>query len=204
MTTYENAPATIMLATRCAICSRPLVDAKSVDAGMGPECRKRYGYNEVVDEEARAAANRIVHALALRRSDGSSIEGDWDALVAATALAGLGFRKLADVVAKRAATVRIVEDTGVCVNGYPVDHPMSGSVVLRVWAPYSETANDGWRQLRAPWDKEHKCRVVPLAKKRELFALLVRYFPDACAFGPKGAFRIGVGEKPVSAHADAA
>lgn len=198
MSGYENAPATIMLATNCAICSRPLVDSKSVDAGMGPECRKRHGYNEVHDEDARAAANRIVHALALRRSDGSSIEGDWDALVAATALAGLGFRKLADVVAKRAATVRIVEDTGVCVNGYPVDHPQSGSAVLRVWSPYNELANDAWRQLRAPWDKEHKCRVVPAAKKRELFSLLVRFFADACAFGPKGAFRVEAGATPAA------
>ena len=42
---YENAPATRMLATHCAACGRPLVDATSVETGMGPVCRERYGYD---------------------------------------------------------------------------------------------------------------------------------------------------------------
>lgn len=49
MSTYENAPATRMLATHCAVCSRPLVDAASVEAGMGPDCRDRHGYDDPVD-----------------------------------------------------------------------------------------------------------------------------------------------------------
>lgn len=42
---YETAPATIMLATQCACCRRPLVDAVSIETGMGPVCRKRHGFN---------------------------------------------------------------------------------------------------------------------------------------------------------------
>jgi len=38
-----------MLATHCAVCSRPLVDAASVEAGMGPDCRDRHGYDDPVD-----------------------------------------------------------------------------------------------------------------------------------------------------------
>jgi hypothetical protein len=45
---YENAPATEMLATHCAICSRPLLDAVSVEIGIGPVCRQRHGYDESV------------------------------------------------------------------------------------------------------------------------------------------------------------
>ena len=36
---YENAPATKMLATNCCCCGRPLVDSMSVELGIGPECR---------------------------------------------------------------------------------------------------------------------------------------------------------------------
>lgn len=200
---YENAPSTVMLATHCAICARPLRDAKSVDVGIGPECRKKHGFNENVDEEARAAANRIIHAVALARSGGTDLAGDWDALTAAMALAGLGFRKLADVIASRAAAVRIYEDTGVAVNGFPVDHHMSGSVVLRVFAPYSEAANDDWYRMGAKWDKVNKCRVVPAAKKPDLWALLLRHFPGACAVGPSGPFRIEAKASTVR-HAEAA
>lgn len=37
MNTYENAPATKMLATNCVVCGRALVDAVSVEMGIGPD-----------------------------------------------------------------------------------------------------------------------------------------------------------------------
>jgi exodeoxyribonuclease V alpha subunit len=40
---YESAPSTRLLATHCAACGRALRDAPSVDAGLGPECRQKYG-----------------------------------------------------------------------------------------------------------------------------------------------------------------
>ena len=43
---YENAPATQLLATHCCCCARPLVDAKSVELGVGPDCRKKHGYEK--------------------------------------------------------------------------------------------------------------------------------------------------------------
>ena len=39
--TYESAPATRMLEVKCNVCARPLVDAASVEAGIGPVCRSR-------------------------------------------------------------------------------------------------------------------------------------------------------------------
>jgi hypothetical protein len=62
---YENAPATIMLATHCACCARSLVDAASIEAGMGPVCRKRHGYN-TADTEANwpAVAGVLLSDLA--------------------------------------------------------------------------------------------------------------------------------------------
>lgn len=180
---YETAPSTIMLATHCAVCFRPLRDARSVNFGIGPDCRKKYGFDEG-DEDARAAANRIIHAVALARTGGRDLAGDWDALTAATALAGLGFRKLADILAKRAATIRIEEADG----------------ALFVWAPFSETTLPAWGRIGARWDKERKCRVVPATLRAALWSLLQKFFPDACAFGPRGAFRVESGATPV-AHA---
>lgn len=195
---YENAPATKMLATHCAMCARPLVDARSVDLGIGPDCRKKHGFNEVVDEEARAAANRIVHAVALARANGAPLEGDWDALTASTALAGLGFRKLADVLAKRAAVVR-VEATRI-----PVVNSVASTEVLLVFAPYNEAANETWRRIGARWDKERKCRVLPASRRALLWDALKKHYAGACALGPKGPFRIEAGATPSASHAEAA
>ena len=72
---YENAPATKMLATYCACCARPLLDAESVEVGMGPVCRKTHGF-------ARAEH-----------------EPDWDAVLAATD----GFVAMADVLGPKFA-----------------------------------------------------------------------------------------------------
>lgn len=70
MSAYEFAPATKMLATSCAVCGRPLVDALSVERGVGPDCFRKYGLDDVagLDEASRSAANRCVYEIALWRS----------------------------------------------------------------------------------------------------------------------------------------
>jgi len=62
---YEDAPATRLLATHCTMCSRPLLDAQSVEAGMGPICRKKYGAPAHIDEESRKRANKLIHEAAV-------------------------------------------------------------------------------------------------------------------------------------------
>lgn len=145
MTTYENAPATIMLATHCACCGRPLVDAESVTAGIGPHCRDKHGVPDTLDEETRTRANKLVHAIA--REDVSAKE-----LVAATVeLALLGCDKLAARCAKRAGRIQIT---------------LTSEAELEVRAPYS----DGFRFGR--WDREAKCRRVHPADAKRLLAEL--------------------------------
>jgi hypothetical protein len=61
---HENAPATKLLATACACCGRNLVDAESVETGIGPECRKRFAIDTVRDNAAREAANALVNVVA--------------------------------------------------------------------------------------------------------------------------------------------
>lgn len=55
----------ILTSTNCAVCSRPLTDAESIAAGVGPDCRALHGYDlTALDPAIRAEANTIIHALA--------------------------------------------------------------------------------------------------------------------------------------------
>lgn len=64
MSDYENAPAAAMLATHCC-CGRPLLDAVSVEAGIGPDCRKKHGFDEAQTAPDWAAVARL------------ELEGSW-------------------------------------------------------------------------------------------------------------------------------
>lgn len=96
---YENAPATKLLATACACCGRDLVDAVSVETGIGPECRKKYSVDTDVSEAARREANQIVYGLAQK---GVGYRAYRPAIAR---LAELGFDVLAARIAKRFRTV---------------------------------------------------------------------------------------------------
>lgn len=113
---YENAPATKLLATACAYCGRDLVDAVSVETGVGPECRKKYAIDSDASEEARKEANQIVFQLA-RKGVGNRIY-----LPAIERLAALGFEHLAARVAKRFHTtvppVLSAEEVAACRKEY--------------------------------------------------------------------------------------
>jgi hypothetical protein len=120
---YENAPATKLLASRCCCCNKELVDAKSVEIGMGPVCRKAHGYDDVLGlpEEARVEANKLIYTIALDR-EGPNV------LAACTRLFELGCTTVVAAILKRIATVKIAttDDT----------HP-HGPGRLAVKTPYS-------------------------------------------------------------------
>lgn len=197
MSNYENAPATKMLATHCACCARPLVDATSVETGIGPDCRKRHGYDkpdvevellaaaalanylpvDVFAEVAgagstREACNRLVYRVAAEQ-DGASVNAYTNAIRA------LGFVRLADRIAERVATVRIELD--------------GGEYVVRT--PYSDAAVAAFRglpQTTRRWSKPDKAWRVQADARKLLFAALKRAFPGATASGPKGLFVLAV------------
>ncbi|HYM54564.1 MAG TPA: DUF6011 domain-containing protein [Solirubrobacteraceae bacterium] len=165
MSGYEDAPATKMLATHCAVCRRPLLDALSVEVGIGPVCRRDHGYDEEVaalGDDARQAANLIVAHVAHAGVDDLAR----DAAVAS--LRVLGFRKLADRIEFRGK-----------------DAP-SGDVVVRrssrgtgyyVSAPYHPAATTAWRAIPGRrWDGEAKENFVPNAQRVALWVLLRTYY----------------------------
>lgn len=173
---YESAPATLMLATFCACCGRPLVDAKSVQTGMGPSCRSKHGLNITVaaggypiSEEARTAANRLVHEIAVDQTGPRVLEN-------IQALKALGFDVLAGRIEERLLTVDIT------VEG--------GSLVVR--APFNETFLQGSFGLKGRYfDRARKVTIVAASAKPQLWTLLQRAYPGLTGRGPKGLFQIG-------------
>lgn len=181
---YETAPATQLLATCCAICARPLVDAVSVETGIGPDCRRRCGLNAAppagdwtavegllgADEARalraaaepraeelgleRAAANVLVYRIAAHQT------GPGVAKMAA-ALAALGFAKLSAMIAKRLCAVFVAIDGD----------------TYRVKAPYNETFNEALRGHGTIFERETKTRIVPRAKRETLWAAIRKAYP---------------------------
>jgi hypothetical protein len=186
---YENAPATELVATSCACCGRPLVDATSVETGVGPICREKHGFADAQwppnwdrvapilaelgvtyggGEDPREICNRIVHRIAC--------EIDTPEVVARLieAVSGLGYVTLASRVAERyhgKLSVLVDEE--------------SGEYLLR--SPYSPELVDGLRTIRGRrWDREEKIWRLPAGARRKLWDALKRAFPGALLTTPKG------------------
>lgn len=173
MSDYTSAPATKLLATHCAACARPLVDAQSVESGVGPECRKKHGLPDTLTDAARAECNAAVYRLALQASD--LAPAGYDAAADLNVLIAAGATKLADRCLKRMAAVRITEEGGRLV----------------VEAPYSEAAAGAWRTVPGRrWDKDRKANTAPVSSRPALWALLQTYYGGRIGRGPRGAFLI--------------
>lgn len=175
MSGYENAPATALVASQCVACGRPLVDAVSVEAGMGPDCREKYGYNEAVDvsAEARADVNAKVHALAAGKLPPAEQIGHL------LIIRAHGFAKLADRLEERLAVVLVEQlDAATIAISAPYDEAFTAA--LKAATP--------WRR----WDKEAKRWVVPATQqvKNALFAVMRRHFGGGIGRGPQGLFAL--------------
>lgn len=182
---YENAPATKMVATHCACCELPLVDAKSVECGVGPVCRKKHGFDIEVSEDARKEANKLVYGIALQRTGP-------EVIVALKRLFELGFTQLVLAILKRIATVRIaITDDA---------HP-HGAGRLAVVAPYSEHAvavlkgipGRRWFDPKKQTNPDafkgwEKANTFPMESKAALWDALQKLYPGATGVGPKGPF----------------
>ena len=198
--TYESAPATAMVATHCAACRRPLVDAVSVEMGIGPVCRERYGMGDASDEGARFEANALVYKLACGRGDAGAI----------ARLRELGFAKLADKCERAQGLARApfcgsprdnwgAADTGPEGEDAPPAAPRprifveEADGVITVRAPYLADAVPAWREVRAGlrFDFERKAHSVPVRNRAALWLLLCRFYAGEHGIGPRGPFTVG-------------
>lgn len=147
---YLNAPATELLATECAVCGRALVDAKSVESGIGPECRKKHGFEAPVSEEQRIAANRAVYEIACDRNSAKV-----PALVVQIHNAGL--TKLSRILTRRLGGVEVthVDDCYVVKTVYNMNFVVQArdiggrwSAADKSWKFQEGQRRDLWRVLK--------------------------------------------------------
>jgi len=198
---YETAPATLMLATRCACCSRPLCDAISVETGVGPECRRKHGFNDAQGEpdwcaalvlldghvstadmhaaamagegeyDARAVANLLVHRIACR----SSARVDGAVLAMTAAIGALGFVTLAN---------KIVEHGAGKVEVHAVGDR------LAVTTPYNQAFVAALKAARvgARWDGASKVWTVPTdpSARKALWGALRSHYAGALLVSDTG------------------
>jgi hypothetical protein len=172
---YEDAPATKMIATDCAICGRPLVDSLSVETGVGPDCRSKHGFSgkraPSVNDDDRKKANRIIYAIACGLPN--------DHLGNAIAdLRTLGFTLLASVLEDRKVTVHI--------DGHDASN-------YAVRTPYNEGALSAWRAIPGRrFDRESKANIVPATfeARAALWALLRRFYAGELMKSEKGIVKI--------------
>jgi hypothetical protein len=191
---YVNAPATALVATKCACCGRELVDSVSVETGMGPSCRKRHGYSSMVGsadfEAARAAVGAeeydalTTEAMRTLEPGKSVAQGIANRLVyriacdqrgprvaaRVVALHALGFVALAARIADRVGAIKVAEE---------------GSDLV-VDAPYSEKFNVEIRTVRgARWDGARRVRLVPVALREQLWDVLRTTFRGHLVVGKR-------------------
>jgi len=174
---YEDARATKMMATHCVCCGRLLVDATSVELGIGPECRK--GNDGGIPDAVRIEANGLVYEAALAADQGRVGE----VVQIAGKIRELGLEKLAKKVgrrfrkADRQASI-VIDIVGDC---YSVKTPFRrGDKAAFIAA---------WRKI--PGRRYHNGRnLIPMTQKAALWSLLREFFGGKYGKGPKGTFRL--------------
>lgn len=187
---YENAPATKMLATNCAVCGKPLVDAESCETGLGPICRAESGFDAGVADADREAANRLVFNAAIAAQQGRATV----VVEIAKAVEKLGFPVLAEKMRARFVNVVAAPESRADIF---IEVEKDGKV-YSVKTPYrrgaAEEFKSAWRTIpgrRYYGGVNH----IPVEQKPALWALLKQFFPGKWGKGPQGVFRVPKLEK---------
>jgi hypothetical protein len=181
---YEEAPAAVLLATHCCACGRALLDAVSVERGIGPVCAEKFGFLVDVPADERAEANKLVHFIAAKAGE-CGAEASPEVEVARLTLAEMGFTKLAAII-----RLRLAGKVDVVVE-------VEGDLLI-VRAPFSFEFNEAVRAFgRTHWEfrKEfagrRNVRLVPVAERVRLWRALKRAYPGRKLAGPAGVVIIG-------------
>lgn len=202
--TYELAPSTVLLATHCAICGRPLRDAVSVETGVGPDCREKHGYAEAQGAADWAAIERF--SASLDEADFAAVTGAWgDAHKTANVITHraacvdrsargplvvvlglLGYSKLAAAVAKGAGEVVRIRRAG---DRYTVVAPFNEAFTAalkdaRIGARWDRTIDTGAKRPGA-WTVPTDARA-----RAGLFEVLKSTFAGAMLVSEKGITQI--------------
>jgi hypothetical protein len=184
MNDYTNAPACRLLATHCVACGRALVDAVSVELGIGPECRA--GFRADLTPEAQKVANGLVHEAAIAAQQGKveivmALADRIERECMMGELAGKIRERFVNAVAKAERNA----DITIKIAG----------AVYQVVTPYrrgeAEEFKHAWRTIPGRrWNGAARCNEIPLSQKPALWSLLKEFFPGKYGKGPQGVFRV--------------
>ena len=192
MSTYETSPACILVATHCCVCGKLLVEADSVNTGIGPKCAKRthYGHfdkepdifkaatllNEigVVIElvDPHKAANQLVYTIAANQGNLPLVRKLTEVVFL------MGYTVLANVLRKRFAPVTFTVQT-------------EGDLLFASFeAKGDENFNLALDLIRTVpgkrWVKERKGNTFPLNSRGPLWATLKKLPKGSVVEGDKG------------------
>ena len=207
---YENAPATMLVATHCCVCNRPLVDADSVEMGIGPTCRghvepdaepawdvvadylARWVQEEPTDDVRRnlfenALARMTPEAQAKGSKDGRAVSNVLTHYLA-VAMHG-GATNLGNLIMAVRATGRVRLSDILASRLYDIRIKYDGDDLL-LRSPYSDSLRSATRGLHARWDRERKLYRMPATSRVALDKALRAAYPGKRAFGPKGEFSL--------------
>ena len=175
---YENAPATKMLASNCAFCARPLVDSQSVETGVGPICRKKYMTADVVTPAARRIGNILINRIAKDQRGPDVVD-------ALDKLKHYGFTKVVARIEKRIKRKR----KAMVQLSYEGERlhlvtPWNGSLDFSAWL-------SGMRKVGGMrYEGKGNGNSFPKSERGAVYRLLCNFFPGFPATGPQGEFTI--------------
>lgn len=175
---YLDSPATEMLASNCAFCARPLVDAQSVEVGIGPICRKKWMVADAVTDEARAEGNKLIWTIA-------KLQTGKEVISAVAKLKELGFVEVVKrinkrIKPKRSAMVRLSYEG----ERLHLVTPWNPALQWDTW--YKAMRSVGGMR----YEGKGNGNSFPKTKARDVYAILCKHFAAWPATGPKGDFTI--------------
>lgn len=167
---YTNAPATKMLATRCACCGKQLLDSDSVESGVGPECKKKHALPDTLDAATQKKANKLVYVIAM-----DQFGPDVDKAI--RELEKLGCDKIVAriknrVYGKKRVTVSLYGEDN---DRFAVESPWSEDFVYRVRKIYGRK-----------WDGAAKVNHFPCSKWADVWELIADCYNGKLMVSPKG------------------
>ena len=175
---YENATSTILMASHCIMCGKPLVDPESVERGMGPDCSEQ-GYLD--DGTLKAEGKRLIHDAAEAATNGDIVE----VRRLAGELALLGYLKAAEKI----RTNFVGAEKKVKI------HVEQQGDMLHVAMPFKRAAKEefikAWQSIPGRhYDRKSNMNVVPITSRVPLWGLMRQFCPGVYGKGPKGVFRV--------------
>jgi len=170
---YETAPVTRLVATHCCMCGKPLCDAKSLELGIGPICRKTVlKDNLVVSFDAQSV---IMKALELGIDDARLTDrllGEDQAEAARKAANWLLYYASANIedvgtVCKVAHLLGLLGLKAVAKKliGDRIPYLETEAKVVRASVSYSEVFNGYARKIGGSFDRATKTWVFPVENR---------------------------------------